>query len=150
MSDPRSARVETTKPVTLNTQNEVAPRSARSQIQSEFSYKYKYPEDLPQAPSKHDAQKETQDDEQYSSDESSSSEEEDYPEFFSNQEFLQTSSRSTGFKEGRIQIEGGSTFARREYKCNDDLVEELLESSKADQKRLTDRIDQVNSELKAI
>ena len=132
MSDPKSARAETTKPVTLNTQNEIAPRSARTQIQSEFSYKYKYPEDLPLAPSKHDAQKDIQDGEQPSSDESTSSEEEDYPEFFSNQEFLQTSSRSTGFKEGRVQIEGGSNFARREYKHNNDLVDELLENSKVD------------------
>ena len=150
LSDPKSARVQTAKPVTLNTQNEAAPRSARTHCQSEFSYKYEYPEDLPEVVPRPDASREHRNDTQSSGDESSESEEEDCPDFFSIQEFLQGSSQTARFKEGRVQIEGGSIFARRDYKHNDDLVEELLEAGKADERSLTERINQRKSDLQAI
>ena len=96
------------------------------------------------------AGKAEQDGNQSSRSESSESEEEDCPDFFSNQEFLQTSNQQASFKEGRVQIEGGSIFARRDYKHNDDLVEELLESCKAEEKSLAERISQRKSDLMAI
>ena len=102
LSDPKSARVQTAKPVTLNTQNEAAPRSARTHCKSEFSYKYEYPEDLPEAVPRPVAPREHQNDTQSSGDESSESVEEDCPDFFSIQEFLQSSSQTARFKEGRV------------------------------------------------
>ena len=149
LSDPKSARGQASKPVTLNTQAETTPMSARVHAQPEFSYKYEYPENLNQA-HRLPAGKKSQDGDQSSNSESSESEEEDCPDFFSNQEFLQTSSQQANFKEGRVQIEGGSVFARREYKHNDDLVEELLESCKSQEKSLTERINQRKSDLRAI